>query len=69
MESLAEIEKNGMTFVTPNGSVQVSPFLSIARYCEKEIRQFCGEFGMTPASRSKVDATPKKENEDDDFFD
>lgn len=71
MRSLKEIQKGGEVIETPNGSLQVSPWVSIARNAEKEIRQFCSEFGMTPASRSKVSATdPAKKQTDkkDRFF-
>ena len=60
MKALREIQKGGEVINTPNGSQQVSPWVSIARSAEKELRMFASEFGMTPASRSKVDATPKE---------
>ena len=68
IKTLREVQKGGEVISTPNGSLHVSPWLSIARNAEKEMRMFASEFGMTPASRSKVNATTPKET-GDDFFD
>lgn len=65
IKSLREIQKGGEVIKTPNGSLQISPWVSIARNAEKEIRQFSSEFGMTPASRSKVSATDPKDKQVD----
>lgn len=58
------ISENGETVVTPNGSLQVSPWLSIAARSLAELRKFAAEFGLSPASRSKVVATRKPNNSD-----
>lgn len=58
-----EIEQHGETITTPNGSLQVSPWLSISSRALAELRRYAVEFGLTPASRSKTTAAPKKEAE------
>ncbi len=60
-EALKELKTGGSVITTPNGSLQVSPHMSIARSAEKELRAYAALFGMSPADRSKVSASPKKE--------
>ncbi len=63
-KALRKLKKHGEVKETPNGSVQVSPWLSIARSAEREMRLFMGEFGMTPCSRTKVSGRGKKKKAD-----
>jgi P27 family predicted phage terminase small subunit len=58
------IRKFGHTIVTPNGSVQISPWVSIGNKAKLIAHKFLVEFGLTPASRSKVSAK-KEENKKD----
>ena len=39
---------------SPNGFPMVSPYFSISEKLGKEVRQLLAEFGMAPASRSRV---------------
>jgi len=39
---------------TPNGCVQKNPAVTIARESLQLVRNFCTEFGLTPASRTRV---------------
>jgi len=56
-----EVQHQGEVITTPNGSLQVSPWLSIANRSLSEMRKYMAEFGLSPASRSKVTATPKND--------
>jgi len=60
IKSLKMIQEKSEVITTPNGSLQVSPWVSIARSAEKELRTYAGLFGMTPADRGKVNAAPKE---------
>jgi P27 family predicted phage terminase small subunit len=66
-----EITAGGMTITTPNGMTQASPFIAISRQEREIMKKFLLEFGLTPASRSKVTATPKEKTADPKqrFFD
>jgi P27 family predicted phage terminase small subunit len=56
------IKKHGITMETENGTVR-RPEVSIAREALHQMRQFAMEFGLTPASRSRVHgATPPLPN-------
>ena len=53
------LEKDGMAFTAPTGQVKRSPYLLIAREAMADMRGFMQEFGMTPASRSRVEVSGK----------
>jgi P27 family predicted phage terminase small subunit len=58
------IRKKGMVIETPNGSVQVSPWFSISKNSKLVAHKFLVEFGLTPASRSKVSARKEESQKD-----
>ncbi|MBE5775504.1 MAG: phage terminase small subunit P27 family [Clostridiales bacterium] len=64
-EKISEI---GTTFLTPNGYIQQTPYVSIAMQNMKMMQSFANEFGLTPASRSRINAAMdtkgRKEEED-----
>jgi len=64
-EKISEI---GTTFLTPNGYIQQTPYVSIAMQNMKMMQSFANEFGLTPASRSRInaamDSKGKKDEED-----
>ncbi len=64
VEAEAELAANGMTIETPTGHSKTSPFLAISRQEREIMKKFLLEFGLTPASRSKVSATPKEKTAD-----
>lgn len=43
-----------LTFTTANGTIRVHPLVKIVEQCERTIRFFDVEFGLTPASRARV---------------
>lgn len=47
------IAREGTTY-EHNGLVKLRPEVKIAETCEKQLRQYAGEFGATPASRQRV---------------
>lgn len=51
-----EIKKHGIVMETENGTVR-RPEVSIAREALHQMRAFAMEFGLTPASRSRVSIT------------
>lgn len=51
------ITKHGSIFKTPSGYVQQVPQVSIAQQNLKLMQSFATEFGLTPASRSRIIAT------------
>lgn len=56
----AEIFRDGITIMTDSG-LKKHPAVSIAERAALIVAKFAGEFGMTPASRSRVSAKPHEE--------
>lgn len=55
------LSANGATFTTPSGYVQQVPQVSIAQTYLKLMGKYASEFGLTPASRSRLIADSKPE--------
>lgn len=51
--------RSALTFFSPNGYEQQIPEVSIAQQARKECREFLIQFGMTPASRSRINIQKK----------
>ncbi len=60
------ISKHGSIFQTPSGYVQQVPQVSIAQQNLKIMQSFCTEFGLTPATRSRIIANGGESKGDDD---
>lgn len=48
------ISQHGSIFQTPSGYVQQVPQVSIAQQNLRIMQSFCSEFGLTPATRSRI---------------
>lgn len=59
------LTKHGTIFKTPSGYIQQVPQVSIAQTYLKVMKDFCSEFGLTPAARSRIQInTVQSETED-----
>ena len=61
-----EIAKHGFTQLTETGYEQNRPIVAIRNQARTTIKQFLAEFGLSPASRSRLNVTPKKEEDTKD---
>lgn len=50
---------------TPSGYWQQVPQVSIAQQYLKDMQKFCEQFGLTPASRSRIVSDNGKDDSDD----
>lgn len=64
-EATRRLAKEGMIVYTENGFPIQSPYLSIVNQTMKVMQKFLAEFGMTPASRTRLQVP--EEPEDDPF--
>ena len=64
-EATSILSKQGMIVYTENGFPIQSPYLSIVNQTMKVMQKFLAEFGMTPASRTRLQVP--EEPEDDPF--
>lgn len=63
------VKREGLTMATESGYVMQHPAVGIANSALELMRKFMSEFGMTPASRSKIKLeTPDKEDEVEEFL-
>lgn len=62
-----QVRKDGLTFVDRKGDIQLHPCARHAAQLMAELRRVAGEFGFSPASRSRVNAAPRNNPEQDDF--
>lgn len=53
-EAEGVVTAKGMVVKTTNGNLIQNPFLAIANRAMDDMRRFAAEFGMTPASRTRV---------------
>lgn len=54
IDQVKEINRQGTTFVTETGYEGIRPCVSIARKALKDLESLLCEFGLTPASRSRI---------------
>ena len=60
IEAEENVRKLGMIIKTKTGYPVINPYLAVANTCLKQMRGYLSEFGMTPASRSRVTADKQK---------
>lgn len=53
-----KLNETGMLLKTPSGYVQQNPLIGIINSCNETVLKISKEFGLTPASRSRVDVRP-----------
>lgn len=61
------ISKHGSIVKTPSGYWQQIPQVSIAQQYMKQMNKFCEQFGLTPASRSRIVSDNTKIVTDDEM--
>lgn len=64
-EAQQQIDTYGSIFVTDKGYQQQSPWVGIANTAHKLMLTTASEFGLTPASRSKIAVAAEKKSEAD----
>lgn len=64
-EAQEHIDNEGSTFETDSGQIKRNPWVAIANEWQAKLLSVCGEFGLTPSSRSRIVAANSKETEAD----
>ncbi len=65
LEAEQALKTYGVMVKSPTGYPMQSPYLAIANRAMEQIRAMLTEFGMSPASRTRVHAAPAGANEED----
>ena len=69
IEAEDKLKKHGVIVKSPNGFPVQSPYLNVANQAMKQMTRMVVEFGMTPSSRSGVQALPPAEQGNTGGFD
>ena len=64
IEAEAELLKGGKTQTTKEGFVRKSPWLGVRDEAHKRMQQIGGQFGLSPASRTRIEVKPKEDKND-----
>ena len=64
LEAEGALRKYGVMVKSPNGLPMQSPYLAVANKAMEQMRSLLSEFGMSPASRTRVRVEPVDEEED-----
>lgn len=67
-ECKAHLAEHGVTIITPNGSVQVSPFHTMLRQNSELLLRWARELGATPQARKRLGVEFQEEETDDDLL-
>lgn len=62
-----KLEEDGLVIIAQSGFPVQNPYLQIANKCHEQMLKLLTEFGMTPSSRTKVNATPNGDKEINPF--
>lgn len=65
--AMEAVKREGLVITLANGVLAQNPNLNIATKASKEMRAFLVEFGLTPASRSRVEAAGPKDTKRNPF--
>ena len=63
VEASNHLQQYGMILKSPAGFPIQSPYLAVVNRAIEQMRTFVGEFGMTPSSRSRLEADPLPVND------
>ena len=64
VEAEEVLKRHGVMLRSPNGFPVQSPYLAVANRAMEQMRSLLSEFGMSPASRSRVAGMPMQEPDD-----
>ena len=59
-----KMPSNGMVSITSNGNAIMETLLSVRKQALEQMHKFLTEFGMTPASRSRIQIDKSKKSDD-----
>ena len=68
VKSQAKLQESGPLFKAPSGYPMANPLIAIINGCQETITKISREFGLTPASRTRIQVAAK-ENAADDVLD
>jgi P27 family predicted phage terminase small subunit len=67
LEATEQVRKSGILVKSPNGFPVLNPYLTVANQALKKVRSLLAEFGMTPGSRSRINAAVADDESDNEW--
>ena len=67
VDACSKVKSKGMVIESENGGMYQNPYLGIANKCTEKMHKMLCEFGMTPASRSRIKVELPKQEESFDI--
>jgi len=67
VEAEEMLASSGTTMTTSNGQIIVSPWMRVSRQAVETLARLLGEFGLTPAARTRINTTPPHMGGDFEF--
>ena len=67
MASRDRLKTGGLVLQTANGNLTQNPLVGIASRAMNDAIKFATDLGMTPSSRSRVQALPERNLEDEEI--
>ncbi len=64
VQAQRKLRETGMLLRTPSGYVQQNPLISIVSSSMETVNKLAREFGLTPASRSRIHSEPPEDDMD-----
>lgn len=69
LHAVKQMNKKGTVIKTPNGSLQTSPYHSIARQNSELLKRWARELGLTQLGRKAMGVSLAAEDDDDELWD
>jgi len=63
-QAQVKLAKTGLLIKTRSGYIQQSPLVAIVANCVEQVGRLCREFGLTPASRTRISVPPEEPGRD-----
>jgi P27 family predicted phage terminase small subunit len=63
IDAVTSMQRYGVVIKSPSGYPIQSPYVAIANKAGEQVRMMLSEFGMTPASRTRVHAVERREED------
>lgn len=68
VEACAKVRELGVVSVSDKGNEYLNPWVGVRSKSLELMHKFAAEFGMTPASRSRISVKPKEDEDEFDSF-
>ncbi len=69
IDAEAKVREHGVFQETPNGYLQINPYMTVVSRCMEQMKSFMVEFGLTPSSRVRLSGATSTKDKVDPLMD